>query len=162
MFGFNLAYIHIVLNHIPIIMNGAGLLVLLTGMVWRNDAVVKAALVLFIASAVICIPTFLTGDGAADVVKTMDAVNVRAIRPHDQAAGWALWTMCIEGIAAIALWIAYRGPKIFPRWAQITVLVLALLSASTGIRTALLGGKIRHPEGDIPASQVTHASRPAR
>jgi uncharacterized membrane protein len=142
----NAAYLHLMLNHFPIILNFAGVGVLVAAMLWKSDAVVRAALLLFIGAAVFGAATFLTGDEAADIVRKMDNVNPAAIAPHDDSAGITVTLVAIEGVAALAMWIARRGPREFPRWFPIALLAFSIVVSGQAAYTALLGGRIHHPE----------------
>jgi uncharacterized membrane protein len=142
----NAAYLHLLLNHFPIIVNVTGVLVILAAIAWRSDAVVRAGLLLLVIAALFCVPTFMTGDGAADVVRHMDGVDAAAIKPHNQSAGYTLTLLSIEGVAALAAWIFYRRPKELPRWAVMTLLAFSIIASAHATYTAMLGGRIHHPE----------------
>ena len=143
----NAAYIHLLLNHFPLILNVAAFVVILAGMAWRSEPVTRAALLLVVLTALTTIPTFMTGDGAAKIVKKMPGVDAAAIRPHNDAAGYTLGMILVEGAFALALLIFFRGGRLTPRWAVTTVLVLILMGGAAAGRTSYLGGKIHHPEG---------------
>ena len=143
----NAAYTHLLLNHFPLILNVAAFVVILAGLVWRSEPVTRAALLLVILAALLTIPTFLTGDDAASIVKGMQGVDASAIRPHNDAAGYALTVILIEGAAALASLVVFRGGRLIPRWAIATMLVLIVIGSAAAGRTSLLGGKIHHPEG---------------
>jgi uncharacterized membrane protein len=143
----NLAYIHLVLNHFPLILNVAAFVVILAGLAWRSEQVTRAALLLVVLAALFTIPTFLTGDGAAEIAKGTPGVDKAAIRPHNDSAGYTLTVISIEGVAALASLIFFRGGRLMPRWAVVTMLVLILFGTAVAGRTSYLGGKIRHTEG---------------
>jgi uncharacterized membrane protein len=142
----NAAYLHLLLNHFPIIVNLCAVGVLIIGMFWKSDSVQRVALLLFIVTALFTLATDQTGDGAAALVKNLQGVDKSAIKPHDEAAGWAVGVLGAGGLAALAGWIAFRSPKVFPSWFLIAILLLGLLGTATVTRVALLGGRIHHPE----------------
>lgn len=143
----NAAYIHLLLNHFPLILNVAAMVVILLGLIWRNEAVTKAALLLVVLTALLTIPVFMTGDGAAKIVKGMQGVDDTAVRPHDDAAGYTLGMILVEGAFALVLLIVFRGGRLMPRWTVTTAVVLILMGGTAAGRTSYLGGKIHHPEG---------------
>ncbi len=147
----NTAYLHLTLNHFPIIVNLCAVGVLIIGMFWKSDSVQRVALLLFIVTALFTLAADQTGDGAASLVKNLQGVDKSAIKPHDESAGWALGMLGAGGVAALAGWIAWRSPKVFPSWFLLAILVLGLFGTATVTRTALLGGKIHHPEGAMKA-----------
>jgi hypothetical protein len=143
----NAAYLHLLLNHFPLILKVAALVVILLGMAWRSDAVTRAALLLVVLAALFTIPTFMTGDGAAGIVKRMPGVDAAAIDEHDRAAAYTLTMILIEGAAALASLVVFRGNRVMPRWVVAIMLFLIVMGGSTAGRTSFLGGKIHHPEG---------------
>jgi hypothetical protein len=147
----NAAYIHLVLNHFPPIVGVAALIVLLLGALWRNDGVLRAAFVLVIFAALMGVATYSTGDGAAAIVKHVEGVNTAAIGPHDEAAGVTLWSFIIASVLALFALIKYRAPKAIARWAATLMIILTLIATASATYTAMLGGRIHHPETAIRA-----------
>ena len=147
----NAAYIHLVLNHFPPIVGIAALIVLVLGALWRNDGVLRAAFVLILVGAAAGAVTFWSGNGAADVVKGLEGVNSAAIEPHDEAAGLTLWTYIAAGVVALFALVKYRAPRAIARWAATLTIILAFLATASSLYTAMLGGRIHHPETKIRA-----------
>ncbi len=75
-------HMHLVLNHVPVI--GAGLLVLLLlyGMLRRSNDVVRAALLGFVALALLAVPAYLTGEPAGKAIKGHPGIALGAIEVH--------------------------------------------------------------------------------
>jgi multisubunit Na+/H+ antiporter MnhF subunit len=147
----NAAYIHLVLNHFPPIVGIAALIVLVLGALWRNDGVLRAAFVLLLVGAAAGGVAYWSGDGAADIVKGLEGVNSAAIGPHDEAAGLTLWTYIAAGVVALFALIKYRAPRAIARWAATLTIILAFLATASSLYTAMLGGRIHHPETQIRA-----------
>jgi len=147
----NGAYWHLLLNHFPAIFAIAALIVLLLGVIWRSDAVVRAAFVLVVCTALICFPVFRSGGAAAQVVKTMDGINRAAIEPHSEAANATFVTVSIAGVAAIFALVRYRAPRQIAGWMTYVVAFLVVIATASSIYTSLLGGRIHHPETHMRA-----------
>ena len=147
----NAAYVHLSLNNFPPIVSLVAVLMLMVGMGIRNATVVRVAFVLMVVAALFVIPTFLSGEPAEELVEQLEGVNGVVIRTHEEAGKWALIALSTVGVAALASLIAFRSREL-PRWAAIGMLVLSLWATSVVFRTAYLGGKIHHPETEIPAS----------
>ena len=144
----NAAYIHLTLNHFPPIVAVSALLILVIGAFMRNEGFLRAGFVLVVFAGLMVVPTFLSGDGAADIVKNMPGVNRQAISPHDEAANVTVTMMVIAGLAAlVCLWIFRR--RELARWSVIVMIVLSLLASAASTYTAMLGGRIHHPEVDM-------------
>jgi uncharacterized membrane protein len=143
-----LAHLHLYLNHGPAFGLAFGVLVLLYGLIRRNCEVVRTSFLLFVLAAVLCVPVYLTGDFAEHAVKggVPDVPNDSLIKPHEQAALFALIFVSITGaVALVALWRLWRK-KECPAAVTISVLIIALISLGFLVHTGNLGGKINHPE----------------
>jgi len=138
----NAAYVHLVLNNFPPVLSLAGLCMLVGGIVSRSEPVTRAAFAVIVATVLIAVPTYIAGEHAQTVVKTMvEGVNKEAIEPHREAATAALVFLMIDGVlAAIALFAKLR------RVLTAFVLVLSIAAMLTVTYAARLGGRIHHPE----------------
>ena len=105
----NPAHVHLLLNHLPMI-------ILLVGIgqfawaVWRNNVTLqKASLWIFVVSALVTIPTYMTGDGAEHVVENMPGVTEALIHAHEEPALYSL-----IGVLALGLlgYTANQGGQI--------------------------------------------------
>jgi hypothetical protein len=103
-------------------------------------------LLLLVLCALVAIPVFLTGEPAEETVEKIAGVGESFIEEHEDAAKFAFWTMIITGIAGAAgLFLNLTGNRL-SRMAGWLVLVLGVASAGLMLRTANLGGQIRHSE----------------
>jgi hypothetical protein len=142
----NAAHVHLILNHFPI----AGLLfsMALLTVAWRlrNETLKVVALAAVVATGLVTVAVFLSGDEAADVVKKLSNISDTAIKNHEEAAEKSAWAVWITSLVALgALVLAYLK-KALPKWA--VGVVLALCALSTGLMgfSNNLGGQISHPE----------------
>ena len=151
----NLAHVHLLVNHIPVLGVALGLVVLAAAAARHHTVVAKCALVLFVISALAAIPTYLTGEPAEELVESA-AGDVEAwVEPHEEAALISL--VLVEGLGVlsiIGLWTSRHRPAL-ARGVMASVLVLAAITAGSLTWTANLGGQIRHSEirGEPPSSQ---------
>lgn len=142
----NGAHIHLLLNHIPVLGAVFGVFLLVIAALLRKTDIFRAGLLLMVVAAVACIPTYLTGEPAEDVVEGQPGVTEQFIHPHEEAAEWALITVEIAGVVALAGLVMYRRAERIPGWyIGVSVLIGALATAALA-RTALLGGEVRHTE----------------
>jgi len=149
----DLTHIHLLLNHFPtigyIIGGGLFLLSLLT----KSDDLKRASLVILLGIALIAIPTYMSGNGAADGIKSLPGVSKSMIETHEGAALVAMGFMLLTGeFAWLGLW-QFRRLASIPNWNLAVILVLTLVSLGLMIRVSNLGGEIRHAE--IRAGQET-------
>ena len=143
----NWPYIHTLVNHFPIILSVVGTAVLILALIVRRRDVFLYAFVTLTLAGLSVYPAFFTGDLAADAQRHTWYIVQSMIREHDDAAGFALWSLLITGaISAYAWWrMLKREPLVLPPvWVRVAVTVIAVWSLSVVARTAYLGGKIVH------------------
>ena len=145
----NYMHIHLAINHSPLYAMLFAFFFLLIGMIIRNRTIATAGLVLTLVAALCGIAADLTGDQAADIIKNgppIAGVDTTLIREHDLAAGFVVISSCVTAGLAIVVLIVGRKRGQRPRWMEVVMLVFMLWSLSVVVRTALLGGRIHHPE----------------
>jgi uncharacterized membrane protein YGL010W len=139
------AHIHLALCHVPVMAILFGLAWLAFGL-WRGSRdIQKAALVMFVAAAILAVPLYLTGGIAAGVVKGLPGFSDHILEQHQAAAGVTLAGCIVLGIVALAGLIFFRGRAV-TGWFGVLLLAGALVAGSLVIWTANLGGQIRHSE----------------
>jgi drug/metabolite transporter (DMT)-like permease len=142
----NLAHVHLILNHMPVLAVPVGLAVLGWAMFRRRPEFVRFALAVFVVAALITIPTYLSGEPAEDAIEGVAGPIEPWVEPHEDAAVISLILVETLGVLAlVALWSARR--KAFPSHPMLVAsLVLGLATAGSLAYTASLGGPIRHTE----------------
>jgi uncharacterized membrane protein len=143
---FNLAHIHIVLNHIPSLGSIAGLVLLAAAIYTKNDQLKKFAFVALAFVTLAILPTYITGAEAQAAVAKSPAVSRAMIQVHQNAAMLTLIGMTFAGAFA---WFGLWEFRRFTRAGSLTTmgtLVFTAVSAALILYTAGLGGKISHPE----------------
>jgi uncharacterized membrane protein len=167
----NLAHVHLVLNHFPIIGTIVGLGLFLVSFVGENHDLKKASLIIFAVMALLSLPTFFSGVGAQGAIQDLPGVSADLIDRHEGAAILAFFFMELTGaFSLIALWQSHKLSKP-PRSNVIAVLLLSLMTVGLMARVGTTGGDIRHPEtwpsSDIPTAtegtlgSVVHVFEPS-
>jgi hypothetical protein len=149
----DLAHIHLLLNHFPTVGNiiGGGLFVL--SLITNSDDLKRASLVVLLGISLIAIPTYMSGNGAQDAIKSLPGVSKSLIETHEGAALVALAFMEVTGAFAwLGLWQFRRLTRV-PNWNLAAILVLTLVTLGLMARASNIGGEIRHAE--IRAGQET-------
>jgi len=145
---------HLLLNHFPTVGFVMTIGLFLAGLVARSDPLKRASLAAFVAIALIAIPTYITGNAAAErlcVAKAHepcadDAISRPLIERHEGAALLSLAVMMTTaGFAWLGLW-HYRRLRQFATWNITVIAFLAVVSMGLVARAANIGGEIRHPE----------------
>lgn len=145
----NAMHLHLAINHSPLYATLFAFFFVLVGMIIHNRTIVTAGLVISIVAALCGIAADLTGDQAADAIKNgppIAGVDTTLIREHDQAAGFVVISTCVTAGLAIIVLIVGRKRGQRPRWMEVVMLIFILWCISVVARTALLGGRIHHPE----------------
>ena len=149
----DLTHIHLLLNHFPTIGNIIGGGLFLLSLITKSDDLKRASLVILLGISLIAIPTYLSGNGAQDAIKSLPGVSKSLIETHEGAALVALGFMEVTGgFAWLGLWQFRRLARV-PSWNLAVILVLTLVSLGLMARASNLGGEIRHAE--IRAGQET-------
>ena len=157
----NWPYVHTLINHFPIILMVVGTGVLLLALIVRRRAVWLYALATLTLAGVSIYPVYFTGDEAADAVRNTWYIMRPMVDEHDAAAGFALASVLIVGVASAYTWwrmLRREVTTLPPVWLRTVVAVLAVWALSVVVRTAYLGGKIVHDSPKLqtpPAGAVT-------
>lgn len=157
----NPAFLHLALNHLPIVAFPIVVLLLGWGLFRRSREVLRLALGLCIAVAAITYPVFLTGESAEERVEEAAWASEDLIHEHEERAEKTLIVVLVTGgLAGIALW-RLRGTRPIEPLVSGVVLAAVLVSAGMLAWTALAGGEIRHeeirPGATVPAEARTEA-----
>jgi hypothetical protein len=148
----NLAHLHLLLNHLPIIGTLVTLGLFAASLAGNQDDLKQGSLALFSLIALFAIPTYMSGNAAQDAIKNVPDVSKSLVEAHQGAALLAFVLMEITGAAAlVGLWRFSRTVKNpwLSRPAQlnlIAVLALAILTSVLMAVAGTTGGAIRHPE----------------
>ncbi|ERM81709.1 hypothetical protein P872_19625 [Rhodonellum psychrophilum GCM71 = DSM 17998] len=142
----NQAHLHLVFNHLPIIIPIVGLLVLIGGLVVRSEIVQRTAYLLFVLGALSTIPAFQTGEGAEEIVEEMPGINEESIKIHEEAAEtFSLFSYGLGAVSLLGVWANWKK-KSFSRMISIVTLAVCLVTLFFAQQTGNTGGVIRHPE----------------
>jgi hypothetical protein len=142
----DLTHLHLLLNHFPTIgyIVGGGLFVL--SLIAKSDDLKRASLVVLLGISLLAIPTYMSGNGAYEAIKSQPGVSKSLIETHEGAALVAFAFMEFTGAFAwLGLWQFRRLAQV-PSWNLAVILVLTLVSFGLMARASNLGGEIRHAE----------------
>jgi hypothetical protein len=145
-------YIHVTINHFPIILSVVGTAVLALALITRRRGVWLYSVATLTLAGLSAYPADFTGDEASHAIRNTWWVVRAAVHEHDQAASFALAALLIVGaVSAYTWWRMLRKETtgLPPKWLQWTVSLLAIWSLSVVVRTAYLGGKILHDNPNI-------------
>ena len=146
----NEAYVHLIVNHLPLFTVLFGLLILIWGVFRNNLSFQKLAMIFFIVGAVGSYIAVESGEGAEDILEEYEpSISHDLIHDHEEAAEISLWfSVTTGGLALLCLFVV--GKNYHYENALIGLLLLAALATMGMLMyTAYEGGKIRHPEAHV-------------
>ena len=142
----NDAHLHLVLNHLPIIIPVIGLLILIGGMIFKSEVVKRTAYLIFILGAFVTIPTFATGEGAEEVIEELAGVDENLIKTHEEIADkFAILCYVLGGISLVGLWANFYKKSFSTSISYLTIIV-CVATFYYAKQTGTTGGEIRHSE----------------
>lgn len=141
----NDAHLHLLVNHFPIITPILGLIILITGFIFRSEVTKRIAYFLFVIGAITTLPSFSSGEGAEEVLEHMGA-NHRLIHEHEEVAEtFALLSYILGALSLLSLVASWKKMKM-AAISGYAVMLLALLVSYMGRQTGTTGGEIKHDE----------------
>src|SRR5258705_2039307 len=142
------SHAHIILNHFPTIGFVVGLGVYVGALILDNIVLKRAGLFLFVACAILTVPTYVTGNASMWAVTDppIQGISKAVINAHRDMALLALFGMAFTGVTAwIELW-RYRYLGRFSNLSIYLGLGIAILTLGTMAASGTRGGKISHTE----------------
>lgn len=139
-------HLHLLFNHLPIIIPIVGILVMVGGIVVKSEVVKRVAFLIFILGALWTWPAMFTGDGAEDLIEKLPGVSGRIIHEHEEKAEvFALLSYALGALSIFGLWSNLKK-KSFAGIIAGVVIVFAGVVMVFAKQTGTSGGEIRHPE----------------
>ena len=159
----NGAHWHLVVNHLPIIFPIVALIVMITGLISKSEAVKRTAFMIFVFGSLAVIAAMNTGEGAEEVVKKINGVTENYIENHEETAEtFAILSYMLGGISLFGLWASFKQ-KTFSSIISISTLIFAFVVLFFAKQTGTTGGEIRHTEirsgNNIPATENKNAEK---
>jgi uncharacterized membrane protein len=144
----NLAHLHLLLNHFPIIGTIVALGLFIASFIGKNDDLKRSSLIIFAAMALLTLPAFFSGIGAQRAIRKDPGVSTALIDRHEGAAMLAVFSMLITGaLALVELWKRRRiATERLWTGNLLAILVFSLITTGLMARVGTTGGDVRHPE----------------
>ncbi len=144
-------YLHVLINHLPIIGTAVGLLGLIVGLLLRSRIALLPALAILIFSGLSAWPVYVTGSHAyRPIMKIADETGRDWLNAHMERADRVTWIFYVmAGVATIAAVVPIKWPKSALPLGLLTALAAVAAFGASGY-IAQAGGPIRHVEFRVP------------
>lgn len=158
----NWAHVHLLVNDVPILSSLFAALFFIIALRGRNrDTWARAGMIMLGITSLSGLAAYLTGDPALDVIEGQLHTSGHALSEHHVRAAVAISGVAVAAIAGVAaLFIARKtGGSYSSR--LVTILLLATISAAAALAwTGLAGGRISHPELQLPGDRDKGPAHP--
>ena len=145
----NAPQIHLLINHLPIIGLIIGILVVISGILWKKQAVSTVGLWISLVAGISSYPTMYSGGAAEHYIEEKESeydISHDLIHEHEESAELAFWPCLATGIlAGLALFGGYKEHK-HSKKAEFLVVFIGIVAIILVGKAGLTGGQIRHPE----------------
>lgn len=142
----NEAHFHLVVNHLPLILPFAALIVLAIGMVLKAELVKRSAYSLLLVSTLFAVGSMVSGEGAEELVEHLPGVSHDHVETHEDAAKlFALVHYFLGLVSLVAIWASFKK-KNFAGILNLLVLGLTVVVLYFGQAVGNTGGEIMHQE----------------
>jgi hypothetical protein len=157
----NYPYLHLAVNHLPVLGAIFALLLLAWGVARGSRDVTRVALGAALLAGLSAYPAYFTGDEAHEQLEEMPGYDHDRTHEHEEAAEAALIALlATAGAGGLGLWVS-RKDRAIPVWSVGLVGLGLLASAGLVARAAMLGGEITHLEARQPVFAPPTAAGPA-
>lgn len=142
----NEAHLHLILNHLPIIIPVVGILIVIAALIAKSEVVVRTGLLVFVFGALCTFPAMFTGDQAEDMVEELPGVSHEQIHHHEEhAESFALASYILGVVSLFGVWASMKQ-KSFKQGITYSAIIICVVALFLAQQTGTSGGRIRHPE----------------
>lgn len=138
-------HIHLALNHLPVIGTFIAFFLLLAGLILKQEPIIKVTMALLVLLSLSGIIVYKTGEPTEESAENLPGVNEQVIETHEEMAEKAIGALIILGIVSLGGLSIYRKNDLPPVYKK-SVLLICIITGILLLRTAYLGGQIRHTE----------------
>lgn len=162
----NYPYLHLLVNHVPLIGVFFALVLLIWGILRKSRELTRVALIITVFIGAMGYVAYFTGDEAHEQLEDLPGYDHDRVHEHEESGDWAWYALAATAVLAAGTLVLGRGTRTPPKF-MVPLVTLALVGSSAIlVRTALLGGVIQHEEirGSIlapPEAPVLPSAMPA-
>ncbi|MFN2398951.1 MAG: hypothetical protein ABR543_09990 [Gemmatimonadaceae bacterium] len=155
-------YLHLVVNHIPIVLTALGAVASAAALITRRSAVWLYAVATLTFAGLSTYPVKFSGERAEHVMEDTWYADEDAIGDHEEAAERAMWTLMFMGaVSAFAWWRLVRGGPssgVAVREPVSTTTVTLPLGLRLLVVASSLAGLVTVGNAAVKGRQIVHES----
>lgn len=141
-----MAYLHLILNHFPIVGLVIGVIILGVGLGFKSGLSKRIGLYVLIGSLLFSFPVFNSGEGAEEIVEHIPGVSIELIHEHEETAElFMIFVWITVPISLFTLYLDFKKIR-YADYFYKFVLILSLIAFFIVKKVATTGGEIRHLE----------------
>lgn len=158
----NIAYWHLVINHLPLVFPLAGAILLMIGLIFRSEVSKRNAYLLLILGATSTMLAMATGEGAEENLSGFPRIAKTVIQHHEEVAGRFATLSYLLGVTALcALVLSFKTTEL-NRIMPFFILPLVVITLYYAQSAGETGSKIRHTEIQTPPTSLSGKSTEAK
>lgn len=139
-------HLHLAFNHLPIIIPGIALLLLIGGWAWKSALLRRTALGLYLIAAISAAAASATGEEAEHLVEKIAGVEEQYVERHEEAAEtFTNFSIGLGILATLGIWASWKEKK-WSEAIQLLLVAATIFNLYLAQKTGTSGGEIRHPE----------------
>jgi uncharacterized membrane protein len=142
----NFAYLHLALNHLPILTLPMALIFYIFAIYKKNQEFEKFSLLIIVITAATVIPAYLTGEPAEEMIEHLPGIAENLVKDHEEMAEVAFILTLIAGIFSLFTLLFSQKFQILKKHAGKVIISLSVLALVFLAIAAKKGGEIRHTE----------------
>ena len=100
----NFAYLHLVVNHVPIVGFGFAVVIYFAGLFLRKPDIERTGLVAFVVCSLAAAAAFYTGEPAEEIAEGIPGISEVSIEEHEEWAERAYALAAVTGVLAALAW----------------------------------------------------------
>ena len=134
-----MAYLHLILNHFPIVGLVIGVIILGVGLGFKSGLSKRIGLYVLIGSLLFSFPVFNSGEGAEEIVEHIPGVSIELIHEHEETAElFMIFVWITVPISLLTLYLDFKKIR-YADYFYKFVLILSLIAffLSQALRWAL-------------------------
>jgi uncharacterized membrane protein len=142
----NQAHWHLVLNHLPIIIPAIGLLITISGFLFKSEIRKSAAYCIYILGGITAIGALSIEEGAVEPIEGLNGIDERLIEVREETAEmFSLLLYILGGLSLIGVWANFKN-KSFSKLFSFVIIAFTLIVLIYAKQTGTTGGEIRYTE----------------